>query len=120
MRAELAQAHAALSQVVEAMDDHLFTLRIDARRASRVVYSGPNLEALIGSPAADERGRRRLRRRSSTPTIAPLGRPRWPRLRRGGRCELEYRVVGVDGRERIVSTVCARAATSTGRSTTTA
>src|SRR5215204_3677216 len=29
MRAELAEAHAALSRVVEAMDDHLYTLRVD-------------------------------------------------------------------------------------------
>ena len=35
MRAELAQAHAALSQVVEAMDAHLYTLRVDPDGAHR-------------------------------------------------------------------------------------
>ena len=50
MRAELDQAHAALSRVVEAMDGHLYTLRVDADGAHRTVYRGPNREALFGGP----------------------------------------------------------------------
>ena len=48
MRAELAQTHASLSQVVEAMDAHLFTLRVEADGTNSDVYRGPNREALIG------------------------------------------------------------------------
>ena len=48
MRADLAQAHAAMSHVVDAMDAHLFTLRIDGDGGHRAVYRGPNREALVG------------------------------------------------------------------------
>src|SRR5262249_1796972 len=56
IRAELAQAHAAMSHVVEAMDAPLFTLRIDADGGHRAVYRGPNREALVGGslPAGDD------------------------------------------------------------------
>ena len=57
MRAELAQAHAALSRVVEAMDDHLLHAPGRADGGHRDVYRGPNREALIGGtldPALDE------------------------------------------------------------------
>ena len=102
LRAELAQAHAALSRVVEAMDGHLYTLRIDADGRYRTVYRGPNREALFGGPLSggaeddrvweslvhpDDRGRRRS-------AIA--------RLAEGKPIELEYRVVGLDGLERTV------------------
>jgi len=103
MRADLADAHAALSRVVEAMDDHLYTLRVEPDGTPRTVYRGPNREALFGGPLTggntrddrlwetlvhpDDRGRRQA-------AIA--------RLRDGRPIELEYRVVGIDGRERTV------------------
>ena len=50
MRAELALAHAALSRVVEALDDHLYTLEVLPGGAVRDVYRGPNRDALTGGP----------------------------------------------------------------------
>ena len=50
MRAELAEAHAAVSRVVEAMDDHLYTLRVMPDGGSTAVYRGPHREALVGGP----------------------------------------------------------------------
>ncbi len=103
MRAELADAHAALSRVVEAMDDHLYTLRVDPDGAPRTVYRGPNREALFGGPltggnAQDDRLWETL--------VHPDDRERrqaaLARLRDGDPIELEYRVVGLDGRERTV------------------
>ncbi len=99
MRAELAQTHASLSQVVEAMDAHLFTL--DA--ANRDVYRGPNREALIGGtldPAVDEY-------QAYEALVHPDDRARWrscvDATHLGETIDLEYRVCGLDGRERIVS-----------------
>ncbi len=99
MRAELAQTHASLSQVVEAMDAHLFTL--DAN--NRDVYRGPNREALIGGtldPAVDVY-------RAYEALVHPDDRARWrsavDATRLGETIDLEYRVCGLDGRERIIS-----------------
>jgi diguanylate cyclase (GGDEF)-like protein/PAS domain S-box-containing protein len=98
MRAELAEAHAAISRVVEAMDDHLFTLRVDDG-GYEVVYRGPNREALLGGrlPGDD---------RSWTDFLHPDDLPRWRALAEhlplGRPIELEYRLRGVDGVERIV------------------
>ena len=39
--------------VVEAMDDHLYTLRVDPDGAYATVYRGPNREALAGGPLPD-------------------------------------------------------------------
>ena len=102
MRAELAQAHAALSRVVEAMDGHLYTLRVDPDGQARTVYRGPNREALAGGPlsggAEDDRLWESL--------IHPNDRAHWrsavARLPAGGPIQLEYRVVGLDGVERTV------------------
>jgi diguanylate cyclase (GGDEF)-like protein len=97
MRAELAEAHAALSRVVEAMDDHLYTLQVQADGSTRAVYRGPNREALAGG-AADEHAWESL--------VHPDDRERWwsavDRLPDGEPIELEYRVIGLDGAERIV------------------
>jgi diguanylate cyclase (GGDEF)-like protein/PAS domain S-box-containing protein len=98
MRAELADAHAALSRVVEAMDDHLFTLRVDAG-GHEIVYRGPNREALLGGRAAGDD-------RSWQALLHPDDLPHWraaaERLQLGEPVELEYRLRGVDGRERVV------------------
>ncbi len=103
MRAELAQAHAALSQAVDAMDAHLYTLRVEPDGSHAAVYRGPNREALAGGElpegvegdrrfeslvhADDRRGR--VTAHSQLTAAAPI--------------DLEYRVVGLDGRERIVA-----------------
>jgi diguanylate cyclase (GGDEF)-like protein len=102
MRAELDQAHAALSRVVEAMQGHLYTLRVDADGGYRTVYRGPNREALFGGPVAggpeDDRVWESL--------VHPDDREAWweavARLPEGRPIELEYRVIGLDGRERTV------------------
>jgi diguanylate cyclase (GGDEF)-like protein len=97
MRAELAEAHAALSRVVEAMDDHLYTLEVGDDGSARAVYRGPNREALAGGRVDDALWEA---------LVHPDDRERWwtamARLSEGGPIELEYRVVGVDGAERIV------------------
>jgi diguanylate cyclase (GGDEF)-like protein len=103
MRADLAQAHAAMSHVVDAMDAHLFTLRIDGDGGHRAVYRGPNREALVGGrlPAGgdDEAAYDALihpadreRRRDAIEATAA-----------GDPVELEYRTCGLDGQERIIS-----------------
>jgi diguanylate cyclase (GGDEF)-like protein/PAS domain S-box-containing protein len=98
MRAELAEAHAALSRVVEAMDDHLFTLRVEPD-GYEVVYRGPNREALLGGRVAGDD-------RSWQSLLHPDDVPRWRALAQqlplGRPIELEYRLRGVDGIERIV------------------
>jgi diguanylate cyclase (GGDEF)-like protein/PAS domain S-box-containing protein len=101
IRAELAEAHAALSRVVTAMEDHLYTLSIDASGDRRSVYRGPNRERLAGGPlpAGDEDAAweslvhpdDRARRREALAALVD-GEP----------VELEYRVRGLDGVERIV------------------
>jgi diguanylate cyclase (GGDEF)-like protein len=97
MRAELAEAHAALSRVVEAMDDHLYTLHVRPDGGASAVYRGPNREALAGGPV-DERAWESL--------VHPDDRELWwsavDRLPDGEPIELEYRVIGLDGAERIV------------------
>ena len=103
MRAELAQAHAALSQAVDAMDAHLYTLRVDPDGCHAAVYRGPNREALAGGELPDgadgdrrfetlvhpEDRRRRVAALLSLAAAKPI--------------DLEYRVIGLDGRERIVA-----------------
>jgi diguanylate cyclase (GGDEF)-like protein len=103
LRAELAEAHASLSRVVEAMDGHLYTLQIDALGVCRTVYRGPNREMLSGAPLAggveDDRVWDSL--------VHPDDLPRWQsalaRLHEGKPIALEYRVLGLDGRERTVA-----------------
>jgi len=98
MRAELAETHAAMSRVVEAMDDHLFTMRVH-EDGYDVVYRGPNRERLLGGrlPGDDQ---------SWDAFLHPDDLARWRtlavRLPLGEEIELEYRLRGVDGRERII------------------
>jgi diguanylate cyclase (GGDEF)-like protein/PAS domain S-box-containing protein len=98
MREELADTHAAMSRVVEAMDDHLFTLRVHDDGYD-IVYRGPNRERLLG-------GRLPGDERSWDAFLHPDDLPRWralaARLPLGETIELEYRLRGVDGRERVV------------------
>ena len=102
MRAELTQAHGALSRVVEAMDGHLYTLQVDPDGRYRTVYRGPNREALFGGPLAGDGDDDRV----WESLIHPDDREPWQtliaRLPEGNPIELEYRVVGLDGRERTV------------------
>ena len=103
MRAELAQAHAALSQAVDAMDAHLYTLRVDGNGAHVAVYRGPNRETLAGGELPEgEDGDRRFEA-----LVHPEDRLRraavLTRLATGLPFDLEYRVIGLDGRERIVA-----------------
>jgi diguanylate cyclase (GGDEF)-like protein len=97
MRAELAEAHAALSRVVEAMDDYLYTLRVRPDGSAHAVYRGPNREALAGGPVDDELW---------PALVHSEDRERWwsamARLPEAAPIELEYRVIGVDAAERIV------------------
>jgi diguanylate cyclase (GGDEF)-like protein/putative nucleotidyltransferase with HDIG domain len=103
MRAELAQAHAALSQAVDAMDAHLYTLRVEPDGAHVAVYRGPNREALAGGrlpDGADGDGRfeslvhpEDRRKRAAVLPLLAAAEP----------IDLEYRVIGLDGRERIVA-----------------
>ncbi len=98
MRAELAGAHAAMSRVIEAMDDHLFTLRVHGD-GYEVVYRGPHRERLLGGRVAGDD-------RSWEALLHPDDVSRWralaARLPLGEPVEMEYRLRGVDGRERIV------------------
>jgi diguanylate cyclase (GGDEF)-like protein/PAS domain S-box-containing protein len=103
MRAELARTHAALSQVVDAMDAHLFTLRIHPDGTTSDVYRGPNREALAGGALAvtgDEHA-------AYEALIHPEDRERWrsaiDATRIGEAIDVEYRIRGLDGHERIVS-----------------
>jgi diguanylate cyclase (GGDEF)-like protein/PAS domain S-box-containing protein len=103
MQAELAQAHAALSQAVDAMDAHLYTLRVDPDGAHAAVYRGPNREALAGGQLPDGvEGDRRFET-----LVHPEDRRRrvaaLPQLAAAEPVDLEYRVIGLDGRERIVA-----------------
>jgi diguanylate cyclase (GGDEF)-like protein len=102
MRAELAHTHAALSRVVEAMDGHLYTLRVDPDGGYRTVYRGPNREALFGGPLAGDGEDDRL----WESLLHPEDREDWwsavARLPEGKPIQLEYRVVGLDGRVRTV------------------
>jgi diguanylate cyclase (GGDEF)-like protein len=103
MRAELTQAHAALSQAVDAMDAHLYTLRVEGDGSRTTVYRGPNREVLIGGRLADGPGRDA---RFDELVHPDDRRRRGAALRRLASAEpidLEYRVIGLDGRERIVA-----------------
>ena len=99
MRAELALAHAALSRVVEALDDHLYTLEVAAGRR------GPRR---LPRPEPRRPDRRPPARRRATwdAFVHPADRARWrqamARLPEGAPVSLEYRVLGLDGEERIV------------------
>jgi diguanylate cyclase (GGDEF)-like protein len=102
MRLDLAAAHAAVSRVVEAMDDHLYTLQVLPDGTSTPVYRGPHREALIGGPlpgGADDDA-------LWASLLHPDDRERWAaalrRLPAGEPVELEYRVTGLDGVERIL------------------
>jgi diguanylate cyclase (GGDEF)-like protein len=101
MRAELAEAHAALSRVVEAMDDHLFTLRVDDGGYG-TVYRGPHRDALAGGALAAGPDGDRVWESLVHPEDRELWRSAVAALVRGRPIELEYRVVGLDGVERIV------------------
>ena len=100
--AELVETHAALSRVVEAMDDHLYTLRVEVNGGYHTVYRGPHRDALAGGAftggAEDDVLWEAL--------LHPDDRERWrssiARLGDGQPIELEYRVLGLDGAERIV------------------
>ena len=86
----------------------------------RTVYRGPNREVLVGGPlpggAEDDRLWESL--------VHPDDRERWRaavgHLPEGKPIELEYRVIGLDGRERTILDPCARAAKRTARCSTTA
>ena len=100
MRAELAAAHAAVSRVVEAMDDHLYTLRVLPDGGCTAVYRGPHREALVGGPLPGGADDDLL----WASLLHPDDRARWEaalqQLPDGDPIELEYRVIGVDGVER--------------------
>ena len=102
MRAELAEAHASLSRVVEAMDGHLYTLRVDPDGQFRTVYRGPNREALAGGPLAGGAEDDRLWESLLHPDDREHWRSALARLPEGEPIQLEYRVIGLDGRERTV------------------
>jgi diguanylate cyclase (GGDEF)-like protein/PAS domain S-box-containing protein len=102
MRAELAQAHAALSRVVEAMDDHLYTLEVDPGGGFRAVYRGPHRDALTGGPLAGGPEDDRVWASLVHPDDRALWRAAVTSLRDGEPIALEYRVIGLDGTERIV------------------
>jgi diguanylate cyclase (GGDEF)-like protein len=102
MRAELAEAHASLSRVVEAMDDHLYTLQVEPGGGYRTVYRGPHRDALAGGrivPGAEGD-------RVWESLVHPDDRAVWTAavacLVNAEPIELEYRLVGLDGVERIV------------------
>jgi diguanylate cyclase (GGDEF)-like protein/PAS domain S-box-containing protein len=103
MRAELAQAHAALSHVVDAMDAHLFTLRIHPDGTHSDVYRGPNREALVGGALA-ETGDGDA---SYAALVHAEDRERWrsaiDATETGEAIDIEYRICGLDGHERIIS-----------------
>jgi diguanylate cyclase (GGDEF)-like protein len=102
MRAELAEAHAALSRVVQANDDHLYTLRLEAGGGYSSIYRGPHRESLAGGPlpggAEGDRVWESL--------VHPEDRRRWRAvfgsLDDAQPVALEYRLVGLDGAERIM------------------
>ena len=93
MRAELAQAHAALSRVVEAMDGHLYTLRVDADGGYRDRLPRPEPRG-AGRRAAPRRRRGRravgVARAPRRPRALAVGASR--ACREGKPIELEYRV----------------------------
>jgi diguanylate cyclase (GGDEF)-like protein len=102
MRAELAEAHAALSRVVEAMDDHLYTLRVEPDGGYQTVYRGPHRDALAGGRVAAGAEGDRVWESLVHPDDRALWRSAVARLAHAQPIELEYRLVGLDGVERIV------------------
>ncbi len=102
MRAELAEAHAALSRVVEAMDDHLYTLRVEGDRGYHAVYRGPHRDALAGGHIPEGAIGDRLWESLVHPDDHAVWRAAVARLPLALPIELEYRMVGLDGEERIV------------------
>ena len=102
MRAELAEAHAALSRVVEAMDDHLYTLRVEPDGGYHTVYRGPHRDALAGGPVAGGADGDRLWESLVHPDDRDCGAGPSRGSSHGRPIELEYRLVGLDGVERIV------------------
>jgi diguanylate cyclase (GGDEF)-like protein/PAS domain S-box-containing protein len=101
LHTELASAHSALARVVEAMDDHLYTLGPDDDGRYRSIYRGPNLERFTGRPLAhadvDELWASMVHPHDRAGRDAAL-----TDLDRGEPIELEYRVTGRDGQERVV------------------
>jgi diguanylate cyclase (GGDEF)-like protein len=102
MRAELAEAHAALSRVVEAMDDHLYTLRVEPGGGYHTVYRGPHRDALAGGRVVPGAEGDRVWESLVHPEDRELWRAAVERLADARPIELEYRLVGLDGVERIV------------------
>ncbi len=102
MRAELARAHAALSRVVAAMDGHLFTIRVDPAGGYGTDYRGPNREVLFGGPLTGGSEDDRVWESLVHPDDREHRRSALAALSDAKPIELEYRVVGLDGRERIV------------------
>jgi diguanylate cyclase (GGDEF)-like protein len=102
MRAALAEAHAALSRVVEAMDDHLYTLRVEDDGGYTTVYRGPHRDALAGGHVAGGAEGDRLWESLVHPGDRELWLAAVARLVEGRPIELEYRMVGLDGVERTV------------------
>jgi len=101
MRAELAEAHAALSRVVDAMDDHLYTLRVSGQGYA-TVYRGPHRDALAGGPLPGGTAGDRLWESLVHPDDLELWRSAVARLVHAEPIELEYRLVGLDGEERVL------------------
>jgi diguanylate cyclase (GGDEF)-like protein len=98
MRDELDAAHLAMSRVVEAMDGHLFTLRVNPDGTFEPIFTGPNREALLGGHVPIEQ--------SWEPLVHPEDHARWSaavaRFPLGEPIEFEYRLCGVDGVVRTV------------------
>ena len=102
LRAELDEAYASLSRVVEAMDGHLYTLRIDADGRYRTVYRGPNRKALFGGALPGGVRMTAYGESLVHPDDREHRRSAIARLPEGKPIEIEYRVVGLDGRQRTV------------------
>jgi diguanylate cyclase (GGDEF)-like protein len=102
MRAELADAHAALSRVVEANDDHLYTLRLEPGGGYSSIYRGPHRESLAGGPLPADAEGDRVWESLVHPDDQALWRSAFARLVDALPVSLEYRLIGLDGAERIV------------------
>jgi diguanylate cyclase (GGDEF)-like protein len=102
MRAELAEAHAALTRVVEAMDDHLFTLQVEPGGGYLTIYCGPHRETLAGGPLAEGPDGDRVWESLVHPDDRGVWQSTVAGLAEARPIECEYRVVGLDGVERIV------------------
>ena len=112
MRAELTLAHAALSRVVEAMDDHLYTLAGAAgrRRARRLPRPQPRgADRRRRCPATSARGSP-----SCTPTTARCGGRRSRACPTASRWRSSTAWSGSTAPSGSCSTTCARAATPDG------